>query len=48
MGPPVVHFEIGCRNSHKTQEFYSRMLDGTGGDDCGRNRRHRQMTWPLT
>lgn len=26
MGAPVVHFEIGCRNSAKTQEFYSRLL----------------------
>jgi uncharacterized protein len=22
MGRPVVHFEIGCRDSEKTQEFY--------------------------
>ena len=27
MGRPVVHFEIGCRNLLKTQEFYSRMFD---------------------
>ena len=27
MGRPVVHFEIGCRNSEKTQEFYSQMFD---------------------
>jgi hypothetical protein len=27
MGRPVVHFEIGCRNLQKTQEFYSQMFD---------------------
>jgi len=27
MGQPVVHFEIGCRNSPKTQEFYSKLFD---------------------
>jgi predicted enzyme related to lactoylglutathione lyase len=27
MGRPVVHFEIGCRDSAKTQEFYRRMFD---------------------
>jgi predicted enzyme related to lactoylglutathione lyase len=27
MGRPVVHFEIGCRNLQKTQDFYSRMFD---------------------
>jgi len=27
MGRPVVHFEIGCRNSGKTQEFYSKLFD---------------------
>jgi uncharacterized protein len=27
MGRPVVHFEIGCRNSEKTQEFYSQLFD---------------------
>jgi uncharacterized protein len=27
MGRPVVHFEIGCRNLLKTEEFYSRMFD---------------------
>lgn len=27
MGNPVVHFEIGCRDSKKTQEFYSRLFD---------------------
>jgi predicted enzyme related to lactoylglutathione lyase len=27
MGNPVVHFEIGCRNLTKTQEFYSQMFD---------------------
>ncbi len=23
MGRPVVHFEIGCRDTKKTQEFYA-------------------------
>ena len=27
MGQPVVHFEIGCRNSPKTQEFYGNLFD---------------------
>ena len=27
MGHPVVHFEIGCRSTEKTQEFYSKMFD---------------------
>lgn len=27
MGNPVVHFEIGCRDSEKTQEFYSKLFD---------------------
>jgi uncharacterized protein len=27
MGKPVVHFEIGCRDSAKTQEFYSKLFD---------------------
>jgi predicted enzyme related to lactoylglutathione lyase len=27
MGRPVVHFEIGCRNLQKTQEFYLQMFD---------------------
>lgn len=27
MGRPVVHFEIGCRDSAKTQEFYRRLFD---------------------
>ena len=27
MGQPVVHFEIGCRNSPKTMEFYSKLFD---------------------
>ena len=27
MGRPVVHFEIGCRDSKKTQEFYAKMFD---------------------
>jgi predicted enzyme related to lactoylglutathione lyase len=26
-GRPVVHFEIGCRNSAKTREFYGRLFD---------------------
>ena len=27
MGKPVVHFEIGCRDSGKTQEFFSKLFD---------------------
>ena|SRR5688572_13122889 len=27
MGQPVVHFEIGCRDSKKTQEFFSKLFD---------------------
>jgi predicted enzyme related to lactoylglutathione lyase len=27
MGKPVVHFEIGCRNSQKTQEFFAKLFD---------------------
>lgn len=27
MGRPVVHFEIGCRDMQKTQEFYSQMFE---------------------
>ena len=27
MGKPVVHFEIGCRDSAKTQTFYSKLFD---------------------
>ena len=27
MGRPVIHFEIGCRDSGKTQKFYSDMFD---------------------
>ena len=27
MGQPVVHFEIGCRDSDKTSDFYARMFD---------------------
>ena len=27
MGQPVVHFEIGCRDSGKTQEFYAKLFD---------------------
>lgn len=26
MAQPVVHFEIGCRDSARTQEFYSRLF----------------------
>lgn len=29
MGPPVIHFEIGCRDSKKTQEFYTKMFGWT-------------------
>lgn len=27
MGHPVVHFEIGCRDSKKTQDFYFNLFD---------------------
>jgi len=27
MSHPVVHFEIGCRDSAKTQEFYAKLFD---------------------
>jgi predicted enzyme related to lactoylglutathione lyase len=27
MGRPVVHFEIGCRDPKRTQDFYSSMFD---------------------
>ncbi|UCG53397.1 MAG: VOC family protein [Candidatus Latescibacterota bacterium] len=27
MGNPVVHFEVGCRDRAKTQEFYSKLFD---------------------
>jgi len=27
MGRPVVHFEIGCRNLQKTQDFYAQLFD---------------------
>src|SRR5437763_3389390 len=27
MGRPVVHFEIGCKDSRKTQEFYKQLFD---------------------
>ena len=27
MGQPVVRFEIGCRDSAKTQEFYGKLFD---------------------
>ncbi len=27
MAHPVVHFEIGCRNSQKTQEFFAKLFD---------------------
>jgi predicted enzyme related to lactoylglutathione lyase len=26
MGKPVVHFEIGCRNSAKTQDFFTKLF----------------------
>jgi uncharacterized protein len=29
MGRPVIHFEIGCRDSKKTQEFYAKMFGWT-------------------
>jgi len=29
MGRPVVHFEIGCRDSKKTQAFYAELFDWT-------------------
>jgi predicted enzyme related to lactoylglutathione lyase len=29
MGQPVVHFEIGCRNSEKTAAFFSALFDWT-------------------
>jgi len=27
MGRPVVHFEIGCRDTQKTQDFYTKLFD---------------------
>lgn len=27
MGRPVMHFEIGCKNSEETQKFYSELFD---------------------
>src|SRR5208283_3427870 len=27
MGQPVVHFEIGCRDSGKTSEFFAKLFD---------------------
>jgi uncharacterized protein len=27
MGQPVIHFEIGCRDSAKTSEFYRKLFD---------------------
>jgi uncharacterized protein len=27
MARPVVHFEIGCRDAKKTQEFYAKLFD---------------------
>ena len=27
MGNPVVHFEIGCRDKDRTEEFYSKLFD---------------------
>lgn len=29
MGRLVIHFEIGCRDSKKTQEFYTKMFGWT-------------------
>jgi predicted enzyme related to lactoylglutathione lyase len=29
MGAPVVHFEIGCRDSAKAQAFYGKLFDWT-------------------
>jgi hypothetical protein len=29
MSAPVVHFEIGCRNTEKTVEFYTKLLGWT-------------------
>lgn len=26
MGHPVVHFEIGCKDSAKTQDFYAKLF----------------------
>jgi predicted enzyme related to lactoylglutathione lyase len=46
-----VHFEIGCKDSAKTQEFYKKLFDwkieamgsdGIGGNDCGRGWRHHR------
>ena len=48
MGRPVVHFEIGCRDSEKTQEFYAEVFDwkieafGASGDDRAGIRRHER------
>jgi predicted enzyme related to lactoylglutathione lyase len=27
MGQPVVHFEIGCKDGGKTQDFYTKLFD---------------------
>ena len=27
MGHPVIHFEIGCRDSAKTSDFYAKLFD---------------------
>ncbi len=27
MPQPVIHFEVGCRDTKKTQDFYARMFD---------------------
>ncbi|SRR6266849_2199741 len=36
MGKPVVHFEIGCRNSARTGEFFSQLFDWkTEGSGAG-------------
>lgn len=48
MGKPIVHFEIGCRDSEKTSQFYSELFDWkieqmgpagmiSTGDDMGIN-----------
>ena len=29
MGNPIVHFEIGCRDSEKTKQFYSELFGWT-------------------
>ena len=45
MGQPVVHFEIGCKDIPRTQEFYAKLFDwniqpaGPGGYDSDRRSR---------